>query len=151
MREVGRFANQCVEALAAEFLLMDICGLEQAVSVENEAVAGPYGMTDSGVRGETESGKHQAVLADFDDLAVPEKEHGRMRCARVAEFLRGRVEVNVGCGDKLAVCIATKNSVHTVEKAGWVVGVSAMGSGSELNHRCDERGRDAMAGDISDK
>ncbi len=50
-----------------------------------------------------------------------------MCCGRVAQFLCGCIEVDVGGGDELAVCVAAKNGVHAMEKGGWVVGVIGEG------------------------
>ena len=131
-----------MEAFGAELFSGCVGGFEEAVGVEEEAVAGLDGVGGGFVGGEGEGGEHEAVFGDGDDLSVAEEEHGRVGCCGVAESGGGGVEIDVGGGDELALGIAVEDGVHTGEESGGVGGVGSLGSGGEFDHGGDERGGD---------
>ena len=140
-----------MEAVGAELFSVLIRRFEEAVGVEQEAISGFDRVNGGFVRGEGEGSEHEAVFFDGDDLSGAQEKHGRVSCGGVAEGRGGGVEIDVGGGDELALGVAVEDGVHSGEERGGIGGVGSLGGGGEFDHGGDERGRDAVAGDVRDQ
>ena len=129
---------------------MVVGGFEEAVGVEDEAVAGLEGMGGGDVGGEGEGGEHEAVFFDGDDLSGAQQEHGWVSGGGVMESSGDHVEIHIGCGDELALGIAAEYCVHSGEECGGIGGVGSLGGGGEFDHGGDQRGRHSVARYVSD-
>ncbi len=47
----------------------------------------------------------------------------------VAEFIRLRIEIDIGGGDELVLRIAVESGVHAEQDGGWIIGVRSLGCG----------------------
>ena len=93
-------SRRVLKRWAPNSFAVGVCGFEDAVGVEDEAIAGFERAHGGGVGGEGEGGEHEAVLFKLDDLAGAEQEQGWMTGGGVSQGGGGGVEIDVGCGDE---------------------------------------------------
>ena len=144
-------AEEGLQAGLAEFLLMLVIGFNDAVRIEDEAVAGLKWMFQGGEGGRGKSRQDEAVFDDFSDGSVAQEEHRRVAGGGVVEETRRSVQVDVSGGNELVLCVATECIVHASEKGCWVGCFGAQRGGGYLDHGGNESRGHAVAGDVGDE
>src|ERR1700722_19623772 len=145
---VGRFLGrertasrqQRAETMLSEFGAFGVGCFDEAIGIEKQAIARLKRKRNAGVGGEGEGSEDQAVLFDREHLSGAQEKHRWVACGGVAQAGGINIEMNIGSGDKLVLCVAAESLVHPGEKRGGIGGISPLWGGGGLAHGCEGGG-----------
>src|ERR1700739_4302365 len=141
------------EAIYAKLLLSRVCRLGDAVGIEYVAVTGLERKLKRFVAGLPKHSKKQSIfqnLVGFTGGVAPLK-HRRMSCAGISHEIVFKVHVDVSGCDEVLSELSTERAIQTYQNLGRLCCVASLPSQRNLQHRGDERGGEAVAGNICDK
>src|SRR6476620_6060843 len=69
----------------------------------------------------------------------------------VAKFLGFRVEINVSSGYELVLRISMKSGIHPREESCGISRLRTLRCGCQFDHRCNQGGGNAVAGNVGDE
>src|SRR5215467_3594992 len=134
-----------------ELFLGRIPGFDYAVGVEHAAVASGDGPFRRRISRFGKQAQHQAVLLDFLNLAPGgrSQKQRRVPCGGVTHKVLFQVHKEISRRDKVFLKFAAKRGVQPGQQAGRVMRVSQLAGKGDLEHGGNQRGRNAVSGDVS--
>jgi hypothetical protein len=164
-RPTGNFAEQPIRESGCRKLRMGIQNLQatrktkllarpvfgfgQAVRIKYVAIPWMQRHFEIGVRGFGKHAKEQSVLLNPACVAIrlAAEQNRRVPGAGVADNLRIKVRIQIGCGDEVIFKLPAESLVQSVEDASWILCVSGLARKGDFEHGSDKRGGNAVPGD----
>src|SRR5580700_5481108 len=136
-----------------KLLARRVFGFGQAVRIKYVAIPGMQWHFEIGVRGFGKHAKEQSVLLNpaCGAIRMVAEQNRRVPGACVADDLRIKVRVQIGCGDEVIFKLPAESLVQSGEHASWILSVNGLAREGDFEHGSDKRGRNAVPSHVGDE